>query len=51
MAIYDTSISTSERMCGSVGEELQNGPKEGYWRANVGTLLVVYVPVGSGEPR
>ena len=38
MAIYDTSISTSERMCGSVGEELQNGPKESYWRASVDTL-------------
>ena len=38
MEIYDTGISTSERMCRSVGEELQNGPKESYWRANVGTL-------------
>jgi len=38
MEIYITSISTSERMCGSVGEEPQNTPKESYWGANVGTL-------------
>lgn len=49
--IYHTGITTSKRMCGSVGEELQFSPKKAYWRVSVDAPRVLYVPVRSNQPR
>ena len=49
--IHHTGISTSERMRRSVSEELQSGPKESCWRANIDALRVIHVSVRSGESR